>query len=282
MTLREAIQNLQNKLGHCYAEGEAQAITSWVLEHLFERKWTSLLASDHLQLNTIQEKLLENYTLELLQHKPVQYVLNTAYFYNLQLFVDENVLIPRSETEELVAWIIAFCKEKKWASPRILDIGTGSGCIALALKKMIPQAVVTGLDISKAALAVAEKNCKLQQLDITWVCDDVLHPQTVANQRWDIIVSNPPYIIEVEKNSMEANVLNYEPHQALFVTDNNPLQFYHAILKYSKSHLEQGGSVFFELNQNHAQLTLEDAKNKGWKVDLKKDMNDNDRMLRCS
>ena len=218
-------------------------------------------------------------------HVPIQYILGNSEFYGLKLNVNEHVLIPRPETEELVDWIIkdVTLSVVEGQSLKILDIGTGSGCIAIALKKNMPDAEVYALDISENALAVAKENAAINNAEINFLQGDILntfspsHPLTFS-----LIVSNPPYITENEKPAMSANVLDHEPHTALFVPDNDALLFYRAILDFAKEKLAAGGKIYFELNSTYAAAVAGLAADKGF-IDciIREDVNCNQRMFRC-
>lgn len=235
-------------------------------------------------------------------HVPIQYILGNTEFYGLKFKVNEHVLIPRPETEELVDWIIKDVTLSVVEGPlNIIDIGTGSGCIAIALKKNMPDAEVYALDISENALTVAKENAELNTTEIHLLHGDILEfyrggaetqsnkddknsapPRLCGEETFEIIVSNPPYITEKEKPAMSANVLDHEPHTALFVPDNDALLFYRAILDFAKEKLAPGGNVYFELNSTYAAAVAELAAAKGFiNCSIRKDLNGKERMLRC-
>ena len=225
-----------------------------------------------------------NYAIkELKKFKPLQYILGEADFYHLKFYVNEHVLIPRPETEELVHFII---HDNKMNAPAILDIGTGSGCIPIALKKNIPSAVVSSIDVSEKALNVANRNAKKNDVEILFILRDILDPLAILDQqllKYDIIVSNPPYICNAEKNKMDKNVLDYEPHLALFVNDNDPLLFYNVICDFALKMLKTNGKLYFEINQSLASETKDLLESKGFKnVELIKDLSNNYRILRSN
>lgn len=243
-----------------------------------------------------ESELLKFYRVirKLKQHVPIQYILGSTEFYGLHFFVNEAVLIPRPETEELVEWVIERTRDEgRWAREtsnikhqtlNILDIGTGSGCIAIALKKNIPDATVFAMDISEKALAVAAQNAKNNNTEIQFIHADILASALkLSNSRtFELIISNPPYITEAEKETMHKNVLDHEPHTALFVPDNDALLFYRAILDFSKDKLSPGGKIFFELNDKYADAVAALALEKGFvNGTIKKDLNVNKRMFRC-
>ncbi|WP_431109510.1 peptide chain release factor N(5)-glutamine methyltransferase [Winogradskyella poriferorum] len=226
---------------------------------------------------------------DLKQQKPIQYILGETEFYGLQFNVNENVLIPRPETEELVDWIIKDSKFKSQNSEpiKILDIGTGSGCIAISLAKHLSEAQVFAVDISESALKIAKENADRNGVEVEFIKADILESsllEDVALQQmgfFDIIVSNPPYVRELEKREIKPNVLDNEPHLALFVENENPLVFYKAITDFAVDKLKSNGSLYFEINQYLGQETkqlLVDAEFKD--IHLRKDLNGNDRMLK--
>ncbi|OYU81967.1 MAG: protein-(glutamine-N5) methyltransferase, release factor-specific [Flavobacterium sp. BFFFF1] len=221
-----------------------------------------------------------NGVLKLLQQQiPIQYILGKTTFYGLSFKVDDNVLIPRPETEELVEWIIS---ENKSRGLNIIDIGTGSGCIAITLAKMLDGATVTGLDVSENALMVAGNNAKANDVSVDFVLDNVLEIDDLA-KKFDIIVSNPPYVRNLEKTEIRANVLEYEPHLALFVSDNDPLVFYRKIASLALKNLASGGKLYFEINQYLGKETIEMLYGMGFNdVVLRKDIYGNDRMIRAT
>ena len=199
---------------------------------------------------------------------------------DLELMVNKQVLIPRPETEELVRWILTDCHAERGRSITILDIGTGSGCIALALAKNCPDARVYALDVSGKALEVAQHNAKQNEVAVTFIQADIL-TLDILDTSFDIIVSNPPYVRELEKKEMKANVTEYEPKEALFVSDNDPLLFYKAIARFAINNLKKGGSLYFEVNQYLAQETRQLLEDQNFTdIELRKDLFGNDRMLK--
>lgn len=226
---------------------------------------------------------------DLKQQKPIQYILGETEFYGLQFNVNENVLIPRPETEELVDWIIKDSKFKSQNSEpiKILDIGTGSGCIAISLAKHLPEAQVFAVDISESALKIAKENADRNGVEVEFIKANILESSLwgdIALRQmafFDIIVSNPPYVRELEKREIKPNVLDNEPHLALFVENENPLVFYKAITDFAVDKLKSNGSLYFEINQYLGQETkqlLVDAQFEA--IELRKDLNGNDRMLK--
>lgn len=210
--------------------------------------------------------------------EPIQYILEEAHFYDLTFYVNPGVLIPRAETEELVHWVLDIAKTG--SVDALLDIGTGSGCIAISLKKHLPQCSVYAMDISAGALETAKNNALLNQTPIALIQADILTFESTL--MFDVIVSNPPYIKEDEKAAMHENVLNHEPHSALFVSNQNPLLFYAAIADFALKSLNLDGHLFFEINEYLGQQTVDLLAVKGFKdIRLKKDMQGKDRMIYC-
>ncbi|WP_271764962.1 peptide chain release factor N(5)-glutamine methyltransferase [Aquimarina algiphila] len=216
----------------------------------------------------------------LLHQEPIQYIIGKTDFYGLPFVVSENVLIPRPETEELVDWII---KDRLNSNDpiAILDIGTGSGCIAISLAKKIPEARVYAIDISEPAIKVAEENAKLNKVNVTFIKANILETQDLSID-FDVIVSNPPYVRELEKIEMKSNVLDNEPSRALFVSDDQPLVFYEKITSLAKNKLKKEGSLYFEINQYLGLETKDMIENLGFtSVEIRKDLYGNDRMIKA-
>ena len=220
---------------------------------------------------------------ELQQEKPIQYITGEAWFYGLRFEVNENTLIPRPETEELVEWIIESQKSKVQSQKlEILDIGTGSGCIPISLKANLPQANVSAIDVSEQALEVAKRNAVSNNVEVNFIQANILEVEDL-NQHFDVIVSNPPYVRNLEKQEIKKNVLDYEPHLALFVEDTDALLFYRKIAQLALKNLSSNGLLFFEINQYLGNETVELLENLGFKnIELKKDVYGNDRMIKCS
>jgi release factor glutamine methyltransferase len=299
MTVYEAQQQLQTALTDLYDNREAANIADWVMEHVTGlRKIDRIMHKQSPLAPERADRLLE-YTRQLLTHKPVQYVLHEAWFCGMPFYVDEHVLIPRPETEELVDWIVTEVVRKeaevgnrmyenssKFLPPTsylsILDIGTGSGCIPVSLKKKIPHAEVYACDVSEGALNVAARNAADQQTPIHFLQVDFLDKESWSSlPEVDIIVSNPPYIPQSDKNTMLQNVLAYEPHLALFVPDNDALVFYDAIANFAQQTLPGHGCVFVEIHEDLGQKTKELFESKGFYAEVKKDFQGKDRMVKA-
>ncbi|CAM1354332.1 peptide chain release factor N(5)-glutamine methyltransferase [Tenacibaculum insulae] len=227
----------------------------------------------------------------LLNQEPIQYITGNTEFYGFPFLVNKNTLIPRPETEELVEWIILEVngkKKEKITTPlTLLDIGTGTGCIPISLKKNLPNAIILAIDVSTEALKTAEENAKLNNVNIHFIEQDILKTddltEVLEHEKLDVIVSNPPYVRNLEKVEIKNNVLENEPHLALFVNDNNPLIFYDKIANLAIKHLSKNGLLFFEINQYLGKETVEMLEKKGFKnIELKKDFVGNDRMIKAS
>jgi len=246
-TLREIRLFLQIEVSKIYSPGETNTITGLIMEHCGFPSPQSLLNPDHRPGETTVAQINEIVS-EIHTHKPIQYILGETSFYELNIRIDENTLVPRPETEEMI-YKIAGSQVK--APGRIIDMGTGSGCIALALKKQYPDALVTGLDLSTGALEIARGNGVHNHLEVEWIKGDILGENTLREQaKFDLIVSNPPYVLNSEKSVMDHNVLNFEPHAALFVEDSDPLIFYKALACLSGALLSSDGTVWLEINEN--------------------------------
>ena len=218
---------------------------------------------------------------------PLQYILGETEFYDLKFKVNPSVLIPRPETEELVDWALITIREMKGETEvlKIVDLGTGSGCIPISIKKYIPLADISAIDISKEALNTAKQNAENNNTEIKFLENDILNPtsQELINNQYDLIISNPPYVTDSEKLEMHQNVLNHEPHSALFVPDNEALKFYIAIADFAFNHLNKNGFLFLEINENFAKETGKILTKKGFKsVEIRQDMYGKDRMIKAS
>lgn len=275
------MRNLRKRLQSVYTEGEASAILFLVLEKRFGLSRTDVLVGRLDSLTSEDCDLLENIVCRLEQGEPVQYVLGEADFDGMTLGVGAGVLIPRPETEELVEWIAEDFKGAKHL--RILDVGTGSGCIALALKRRFPDAEVRAWDISDEALRIASANAGRLGLDVVFERRDALCTEVPEADfaTYDVIVSNPPYICEKERADMDNNVLRHEPSTALFVPDSEPLLFYRSISEISLKMLRKGGSLYFEINREYGRETQDMMSGMGYgAVALRQDFMENDRMVK--
>lgn len=277
ITIKGLKHSFLNELKDLYPRREIESIFFICMEKLLECNTIELKT----QINSVVNMDILNKTTEYLSHlkqgKPVQYVLNQAFFYDHLFYVNEHVLIPRQETEELVHLIIQKIKNKSQCT--VLDIGTGSGCIAISIAKACPNAIAYSMDVSKDALAVAKKNAADLATQVIFYNDSILNP-TNNYQKYDVIVSNPPYVCENEKMMMHENVLEYEPHIALFVPNETPLLFYDAITKFATSHLKINGMLFFEINERFAVETASLlTKNNFSEIEIISDINTKQRFI---
>lgn len=283
MTIHLAYQQLLAQLYEVYETREAANIADMVIEHVTGQRKIDRIVYKDLPVNHEQQAQIERIAAELINNRPIQYVLGEAWFMDMKLRVDESVLIPRPETEELVQWIIDDIKTSGNKEVSLFDIGTGSGCIPIAVRKKLPQVAVSAVDVSNEALQVAILNSIEQKVLIDFLQLDFLN-ETEWNHlgKYNIIVSNPPYIKQSEESSMNENVLKFEPHLALFVPDEDALKFYKAIATFSKQHLKTNGSIYVEINEALGVETVELFKSSGFnEVLLKKDMQGKDRMVRA-
>jgi len=255
-----------------YNKDEARSLYYMLCEEYLALSKSKLIIAEDMDLSVEKTNHLYNCLERLKKHEPIQYVLGNTKFCGLNFFVNESVLIPRPETEELVRLMLKEDLDGK----EILDIGTGSGCIAISLAKNLPNAKVTALDISEEALIVARENAKLNNVEINFINADIFDYQT--DKKYDIIVSNPPYVTESEKSVMKSNVLDFEPELALFVEDKDPLKYYEQIIEYYK--LSKSGKLFFEINSNFMQQIKNLLNNYEYRVmSFKLDSNNNYRFL---
>ena len=280
MRLNDIKQALKKQLADQYESVELGPILSILIEHV--TGWDQVQQVIHKD-NTIsakQQLAFETAATALLAGRPIQYITGTTWFMGEPYNVNEQVLIPRPETEELVDWVIEYAAIKGKAL-RILDIGTGSGCIAIALKKALPDAIVSAIDISTGAIKIAAANAAALNADIEWIALDILNTAFLPDQ-YDVIVSNPPYIPMQEMKNMELQVTDHEPNIALFVPDEDPLIFYRTIARLAKLHLSTNGQLFFEIHydQGDAMITLLDEMH--FHAELRTDMFGKDRMVRAS
>ena len=277
MKLKTYKSNFLEQLTPLYDSMEAERFFTITLENLKGWQRVDVVMNPDAEL-TDDEVAKWNVVLNALkEQKPIQYIFGTAHFYGLELKVNENTLIPRPETEELVEWIIKENAAK--GKINILDIGTGSGCIAIALAKNLPDAMVYAIDVSAEALKVAQGNAKANDADVTFWQKDILATDELP-QQFDVIVSNPPYVRNLEKQEIKSNVLDYEPHLALFVEDNDPLLFYRKIAALAQKSLTLNGKLYFEINQYLGKETAEMLQDYHYKnIELKKDLYSNDRMI---
>ncbi len=283
-TIQSLYRNILFKLKTIYSEEEAKAICNRVIEHFFNYTPLQRVGSVEIEVTENQVQNVEIALEKLMHYEPLQYVLGTAWFMDMELEVSPAVLIPRPETEELVSLILNWSKHSKPVDPLfVLDIGTGSGCIAIALKRNIPGAHVTAVDISGEALTVARANSvKLDEV-VEFIQADILNEQHWNGfHEYDIIVSNPPYVTRSEARQMLPNVLKYEPHTALFVPDEDPFLFYRAIINFAKMRLRKGGTLWFEINEAYGERLKELLLDHDFKdVNIIFDFQGKSRFLQC-
>lgn len=251
VTLLQARNIFRETLAHLYDVQELDSLYSLSVEYITTKGRTQQLLMGESFFSETHRKQLSQVLMRLAEGEPLQYIVGETEFYGLNFTVNRHVLIPRQETELLIDLLV---KEHKGKTLNIIDLGTGSGCIAISLKKNLPQARVWAVDISAEALNVARENAKINEVEIEFVEADILNLTPFA-QEFDIIVSNPPYVTDSEKKLMKSNVLDFEPHLALFVPDNKALKFYEATCKFSKENLKSGGQVWLEINEALAQET---------------------------
>ncbi len=286
MISREIYRQYLQQLQQIYSAGEAAVITDWVFESVADLHRADIIKNPEHTIIAEKASQLNDCLTALLQHQPVQYVLGEAWFYKMKLKVNEKVLIPRPETEELVQLVANNLKESFNDQSTgviqplsLLDIGTGSGCIAIAVKKSLPEVMMTAIDVSPGALSVAKENAAVQQTAITFLQSNFLDENTWKDLPvYDIIISNPPYIPLNEKDKLDKNVTAFEPHTALFVPDNEPLLFYKKIAVFGLLHLTDNGKIYVEMHEDFAEATAEVFK-KYYRVEIKKDIFGKERML---
>jgi release factor glutamine methyltransferase len=275
--LKDFYKEIQVQLQSDYEQEELDVMIRWLFEYYFATN-----ATDFLLNKAITENLQPIYeAIERLKKKePIQYILGESYFLGKRFVVSRDVLIPRPETEELVQHI--YQQHQETPPQKILDIGTGSGCIAISLALRFPKAAVWALDVSSDALAIAQENATMHSVSIKLLHQDILQWQPATHEKWSIMVSNPPYIRLQEQTTMRENVLLYEPHQALFVSDADPLIFYRRIAQLATHHLEEGGYLYFEINQAFGKEMLLMLQEMDFKnIKIYQDLYGNDRFVEC-
>ena len=286
MTIRELEKSFIDQLSASYGFEEAHSLAWLSISHVCRLSRTQYLNAKQNAPSMTEEALLLKVLEELKTGKPLQYVLGETEFYGLPFKVNPSVLIPRPETEELVDWIIKDLKStySEFASVKIIDIGTGSGCIPIALQKNIPAIQAFGIDISKAALDTANTNSALNNSEAIFFNDDIFNitqPQVIES-KYNLIISNPPYVTYAEKEQMHRNVLAFEPHNALFVSNDDPLIFYRAIVLFALTHLKENGKLFLEINENLGTETVSLLSQYGFEnIELRSDLRGRPRMIKA-
>jgi len=292
-TIKDVFAIYRDGLAGVYDKQEIEALTLLVCEEISGLSKASIKAFPEKEVTGEQATKLQNILEQLQTGQPIQYILGYAEFYGLKFWVNPSVLIPRPETEELVEWILdtwqLAVSDRQWAVDngqlpyQLLDIGTGSGCIAISLKKNLPQAQVSAIDISATALETAKQNASLNNVDVNFINADILNIGSgIANQQFKVIISNPPYVTLTDKEKMHSNVTDFEPHTALFVPENDPLIFYKAIADFAANNLADNGLLFFEINESYGQETVQLLIDKNFSnVELRKDMSGRNRMIKA-
>ncbi len=284
ITIKDVFEVYRQQINSVYDINETEALTLLVIAEVTGLSRASIKAFPERELTAEQADQIKNILTELKTGKPVQYILGITEFYGLPFKVNSFVLIPRPETEELVEWIISGERLKaKGERFSILDIGTGSGCIAISLRKNLADALVSAIDISEGALQTAKGNASLNEVDVNFIHADILNvkPDNVFS-KFNIIVSNPPYVTLEDKKQMHTNVTDFEPHTALFVPEHDPLLFYRAIADFALNNLMAEGLLYFEINENLGNETVALLADKGFKnIELRKDMSGRDRMVKA-
>lgn len=279
-TVSDITAQIKTMLSGTYPAHEIQSIIYLIFEHVLNYTKIDIHINSNKTISKSIEKKIFEITNDLKKNKPVQYIFGKTEFYGLTFRLSSDVLIPRQETEELVNWII---KDNTGGKCRILDIGTGCGCIAVSLAKFTAGSVVEGLDISEKAVDLAQHNAKLNKVNVIFHRNDILHPEGGHfSAGYDIIVSNPPYIREHEKAGLPANILKYEPQEALYVPDDDPLVFYRAIAKFGLQNLNDKGKLYFEINEYLADEVKEELiRHRYRNIETRKDINGKDRMVKA-
>jgi release factor glutamine methyltransferase len=277
--MKATIHYIEQELNGLYPKTEVRAFTKFIIEHVCGLGFTRQILMQDMHLNETQRKEIARIVKRLKAFEPLQYILGETEFYGLKIKLMPGVLIPRPETEELVLWISETLLP---VNSQILDIGTGSGCIALAMKKLFPAANVHAADISEAAIEVASENALINNLEVNFIHADILNWEILNWHTYDLVVSNPPYVRESEKKHMQPNVLQYEPETALFFSDADPLLFYRHISDFAYKHLHPGGWLFFEINEQLGEEMAILVEKKGFNaIETRKDLFGKERMMRC-
>lgn len=281
MTIWEGKERLKEAINVLYDDRESNNIAVLTIEWISGKNKVEQLLQKESTLTDQQILLLKNALSRLSSGEPIQYIIGETWFMGLNFMVTKDVLIPRPETEELVDWVIQSTLPFQHKKINVLDIGSGSGCIPISLKKKVPFLQIQSIDISSSALAIANLNAEKIGVSIDFKEIDFLDTSTWSNiPPVDLIISNPPYIKEFEKKSMHQNVLEFEPHIALFVPDNDALLFYKAIYNFSKTHLLTNGSIYLEINETLGKEVVDLFSDAGTLVEIRKDMQGKDRMIK--
>lgn len=277
-TFAEIVDRLAQAAAKVYDQREARSIALMAVEELTGVDRMRLLVDPHAPIERVDMDEVDRYERELAAARPIQYIIGVAEFCDLRFAVGEGVLVPRPETEELVRWVAEECPTAR----QLLDIGTGSGAIAVSLAKLLPQAEVVAMDISEVALDYAARNAEANGVQVQVVKGDALGNWAKGFEELDVVVSNPPYVPDSDRATIHRNVLDYEPELALFVPDEDLLRFYRAIADGAAKALRAGGALYFEIYENAAEQMVEMLAERGWSdIELRRDFNDKNRMIRC-
>lgn len=280
MIISELKEKFFASLVAMYPKEEIQSFFNILSQEYFGLSRLDIALNPKAQISLQSLNKIEDALLRLQGHEPIQYIVGNTEFYGIPFYVNKDTLIPRPETEELVDWILKENQDKDSCALKILDIGTGSGCIAISLAKNLPNFSISGLDFSKGALEIAARNAELNNVNVDFFCQDILKAENLPKQ-YDIIVSNPPYVRDLEKKEMQQNVLAYEPDSALFVRDQDPLIFYRIITALAKDSLKLNGVLFFEINEFLAEELIELLTSEGFRdIEVRKDIYGKNRMLK--
>jgi len=289
MTLSDLKAKMKSVLAIIYDQTEIDSFFDILIDYKLRLSKIDFLLSPNTVVTDNDVLFFESAIQKLKEEQPIQYILGETEFYGLPFKVTENTLIPRPETEELVDWIVKDCshyEEERRSNLSILDIGTGSGCIPVSLAKNLPKAKVSTVDVSGEAIKVAQQNAALNNVEVSFIHGDILRYTELVSvshkDKYDVIVSNPPYVRNLEKQEIKKNVLAHEPHLALFVEDDDALIFYRKIAEFALEHLKKEGVLYFEINQYLGKETVKSIKKIGFEtVELRKDMSGNDRMIKA-
>ena len=279
MTLAETRKKITQALSGYYDDNEIRNFSDLLFFHLLKYSKIELRMKGNEVISQQDEKTLDEMLTRLTAFEPIQYILGETVFFDLPFLVSPHVLIPRPETEELVDWVLKDYAGKK---AKILDIGTGSGCIAVTLARNLPLAKISGCDIDEKAIELSVSNAGLNGTQVSFFLFDVLNPAAIRDNKYHVLVSNPPYVRESEKALMHANILNYEPHRALFVSDDDPLLFYEAIADLGREILLPEGAIYCEINEKFQEETLRIFYDRSYKTaEMRKDINGKPRMIKA-
>lgn len=275
--MKRTLEYIRKSLKRRYSHQEIEAFISIIFKHIYNYSKNEMILNDARLLPESDFVRIKDIVSRLEVHEPIQYILGVAEFYGLTFKVSPDVLIPRNETEELVDLVLKDHQNEKL---KILDIGTGSGCIPVSLKRHNPYFNIYSCDIAEAALEIAKENAKQNNVSINFFQFDILSTSSFPLNNFDIVISNPPYVTEKETALMEANVLEHEPHLALFVPDDDPLRFYRAIVQRSKRLLVRHGTIYFEINEAYGEDVVQLLQNEDYEATLIKDLNGKDRIVK--